>query len=50
MAKKIEVKGSEITVISKNGQDYMSLTDMLKAKDGDFLSRIGCEIGISLNI
>ena len=36
MAKKIEVKGSEITVISKNGQDYISLTDMLKAKDGDF--------------
>ncbi|MDO8753462.1 MAG: KilA-N domain-containing protein [Anaerolineales bacterium] len=36
MSKKIEVKGSEITVISKNGQDYISLTDMLKAKDGDF--------------
>lgn len=36
MAKKIEVKGSEIRVISKNGQDYISLTDMLKAKDGDF--------------
>ena len=36
MVKKIEVKGSEITVISKNGQDYISLTDMLKAKDGDF--------------
>ncbi|MBT9540057.1 KilA-N domain-containing protein [Thiobacillus sp.] len=36
MVKKIEVKGSEITVISKHGQDYISLTDMLKAKDGDF--------------
>lgn len=36
MVKKIEVKGSEITVISKQGQDYISLTDMLKAKDGDF--------------
>jgi hypothetical protein len=36
MTKKIEVKGNEITVISKNGQDYISLTDMLKAKDGDF--------------
>ena len=36
MAKKIEVKGSEIRVISKHGQDYISLTDMLKAKDGDF--------------
>jgi hypothetical protein len=36
MVKKIEVKGKEITVISKQGQDYISLTDMLKAKDGDF--------------
>lgn len=36
MVKKIEVKGSEIRVISKNGQDYISLTDMMKAKDGDF--------------
>lgn len=36
MAKKIEVKGNEITVISRHGQDYISLTDMLKAKDGDF--------------
>jgi len=36
MIKKIEVKGSEIRVISKNQQDYISLTDMLKAKDGDF--------------
>ena len=36
MAKKIEVKGNENTIISKNGQDYISLTDMLKAKDGDF--------------
>ena len=36
MVKKIDVKGSEITVISRHGQDYISLTDMLKAKDGDF--------------
>jgi hypothetical protein len=36
MVKKIEVKGKEITVISREGQDYISLTDMLKAKDGDF--------------
>ncbi|MCL6590013.1 MAG: KilA-N domain-containing protein [Firmicutes bacterium] len=33
---KIEVKGTEITVISINNDDYISLTDMLKAKDGDF--------------
>jgi hypothetical protein len=36
MVKKIEVKGKEITVISREGQDYIYLTDMLKAKDGDF--------------
>jgi hypothetical protein len=36
VVKKIDVKGREITVISKHGQDYISLTDMLKAKDGDF--------------
>ena len=36
MTKKIDVKGNAITVISKHGQDYISLTDMLKAKDGDF--------------
>ncbi len=32
----ITVKGVEITVIKQNAQDYISLTDMLKAKDGDF--------------
>ena len=36
MVKKIQVKGSEISVISRQGQDYISLTDTLKAKDGDF--------------
>ncbi len=35
-SKKIEVQGSEITIISINNEDYISLTDMLKAKDGDF--------------
>lgn len=33
---KIEVKGTEISVITINNDDYISLTDMLKAKDGDF--------------
>ncbi len=33
---KIDVQGTEITVISINQNDYISLTDMLKAKDGDF--------------
>ena len=34
--KKISVKGTEITIIKLNNVDYISLTDMLKAKDGDF--------------
>ena len=33
---KIMVQGTEIAVISKKENDYISLTDMLKAKDGDF--------------
>jgi len=32
----IVVKGSEIGIITAHGMDYISLTDMLKAKDGDF--------------
>jgi hypothetical protein len=36
MAKKIQVENTEITVVSVNDEDYISLTDMLKAKDGDF--------------
>ena len=34
--KKIIVQGTEIAIISKNENDFISLTDMLKAKDGDF--------------
>jgi hypothetical protein len=34
--KKINVEGKEITVISENEHEFISLTDMLKAKDGDF--------------
>ncbi len=33
---RINVKGTEITVIQREEDDYISLTDMLKAKDGDF--------------
>ena len=32
----IDVLGTSITVLSQNDEDYISLTDMLKAKDGDF--------------
>ena len=35
-SKKIEVEGKEITIILDNEQEYISLTDMLKAKDGVF--------------
>lgn len=34
--RKIIVQNLEIAIISKNDSDYISLTDMLKAKDGDF--------------
>ena len=36
MTQSIVVKGSEIGLMSRDGQDYISLTDMLKAKDGEF--------------
>jgi len=32
----IDVLGTTITVLSLDDKDYLSLTDMLKAKDGDF--------------
>ncbi len=32
----INVQGAEVAIVSREGQDYISLTDMLKAKDGDF--------------
>ncbi|GAA4171929.1 KilA-N domain-containing protein [Sphingobacterium ginsenosidimutans] len=34
--KKINVQGKEITIILDNDKEFISLTDMLKAKDGDF--------------
>lgn len=33
---KIQVLGEEIQVLRVADEDYISLTDMLKAKDGDF--------------
>jgi len=33
---KITVQNTQITVIKQNVDDYISLTDMLKAKDGEF--------------
>ena len=34
--KTIIVKGTSINIIKENNEDYISITDMLKAKDGDF--------------
>ena len=36
MANKINVQGTEVTIIKIHTEDYICLTDMLKAKDGDF--------------
>jgi len=33
---KLLVQGTEINIMSVNDEDFISLTDMLKAKDGDF--------------
>ena len=33
---KITVKDTEVNVVKVNGEDYICLTDMLQAKDGDF--------------
>ncbi len=33
---KITVQGTEVSVANVNGEDYICLTDMLQAKDGDF--------------
>jgi len=35
-SRKIIVKGIVVTIIPEQNSDYISLTDMLKAKDGDF--------------
>ena len=33
---KIKVQDTEVTITSINGKDYICLTDMIRAKDGDF--------------
>lgn len=33
---KIHVNGTEINVMPRNNADYICITDMLKAKDGEF--------------
>ena len=33
---KITVQNTEVSVIKVDGEDYICLTDMLRAKDGDF--------------
>lgn len=41
MNNKITVINTQISVVTYNNLDYISLTDMIKAKDGDFLYLIG---------
>ena len=43
---KIIVKDTEVSIVKVDEQDYISLTDMLKAKDGEFFFLIGYEIEI----
>ena len=45
---KIVVKDIEVSVLKVNEEDYISFTDMLKAKDGEFFLSIGCVIEIQL--
>ena len=35
--KTISVEGTEITILQIDDTDYICITDMLKAKDGDFV-------------
>ena len=32
----IEVQGIAVTILSERSEDFISLTDMVKAKEGDF--------------
>ena len=34
--KTINVRGTAITILDRAGEKFISLTDMLKAKDGDY--------------
>lgn len=36
MGKSVEVQGTEISIMTHDDKDFISLTDMLKAEDGDF--------------
>lgn len=33
---RIKIKDTEVTIVQVNDMDYICLTDMIKAKDGDF--------------
>jgi hypothetical protein len=36
MIKTIIVKGNEITILKVGNENFISITDMIKSKDGDF--------------
>ena len=35
MGKSVEVQGTEVSMLTRDIKDYISLTDMVKAKDGN---------------
>ncbi len=38
---KIKIKGTEISFLQINNEDYLCITDMMKAKDGSFFATDG---------
>ena len=47
--KTISVEGTEITILQIDDTDYICITDMLKAKDGDFVVKSIIPILIGAN-
>ena len=43
---KIDVNGVAVTVVKVDSEDYISLTDMMRSKDGEFFSITGSATGI----
>lgn len=51
--KKITVKDTSIRIVAVEDEDYISLTDMLRAKDGDFFLKLAANSqhgGVSRNL
>lgn len=46
----IQVQGTSISILSEKGADYISLTDMLKAKDGESFRSGACIFVITIKV